>query len=105
MKTAKKRSAVLLIVTALVLGLSLSGCATTSSIGGTSDPHGLFVSGAKVVAEGAEEIASYSVILGIVDSGYAEYAAAVKKAESEGKTVTTVTTFYFVFSKITAYAQ
>ena len=40
------------------------------------------------------EIASYSVILGTVDSGYAGYAAAVKKAESGGKTVTSVRTNY-----------
>ncbi|GHV16335.1 hypothetical protein FACS189493_2000 [Spirochaetia bacterium] len=95
-----------MVVAALVLGLSLSGCATMSSISGTSDPHGLFSSSAKVVAENAQEIASYSVILGLVDSGYAEYVTAVKQAESEGKTVTLVTTSYFgFFTKITAYAQ
>jgi hypothetical protein len=104
MKTTKKWSAVPLVVAALVLGLSLSGCATASSFGGTSDNHGL-ISSAKVVTEDAQEIASYKVILGLVDSGYADYITAVKKAESEGKTVTTVRKWLVFLTKTTAYVQ
>jgi hypothetical protein len=87
----------------LTFGLSLAGCATSSSIGGTSDPHGL-VSKANVVSDG-DEIASYSVILGLFDSGYEEYAATVRRAEASGKKITTVTTFLFVMSKVRAYAK
>jgi hypothetical protein len=93
---------------AIALALSLmvlAGCATTSSIGGTVDTHGL-ISKAKVVTEDSQPIGSYSVILGLIDSGYAEYVAAVKAAEAAGKTVTTVTTQYFgFFTKIAAYAK
>jgi hypothetical protein len=88
----------------LALGLLVSSCATASSIGGTADAHGL-ISKAKVVTEDAQPIASYSVILGLVDSGYPDYAAAVKAAEDQGKKITTVTTFYFVLNKVTAYAR
>jgi hypothetical protein len=108
MKTTKKWSKMLFAgMTAMVLafGLSLTGCATHSSIGGTADVHGL-LSKAPVVAEGAQEIASYSVIMWLIDSGYENYAAAVKKAESGGKKVTSVTKSYFgFFTKVTAYAQ
>jgi hypothetical protein len=89
----------------LAFGLILGGCATASSIGGTADIHGLFASGANVVTENAQEIASYKVILGIVDSGYAEYADAVKEAEAAGKKITTVTKWLFVLTSTTAYAQ
>jgi hypothetical protein len=91
-----------LFVGILVLGLLVASCATTSSIGGTSDPHGL-ISSAKVVEYNAQPIASYSVILGIVDSGYEPYVTAVKKAEAEGKQITTITRFYYFFTKVTAY--
>jgi hypothetical protein len=88
----------------LAFVLFLGSCATGSSIGGTSDMHGL-ISEATVVAEGATEIASYSVIIGLLDAGYTEYAAAVKKAEAEGKKVTTVTKWLVFLTKTTAYAQ
>jgi hypothetical protein len=88
----------------LALGLVLGSCATASSIGGTSDAHGL-ISKAPVVADGASEIASYSVILGLLDSGYPEYAAAVKNAEDAGKKVTTVTKWLIFLTKTTAYAR
>jgi hypothetical protein len=93
-----------ILASVLVLGLLFASCATTSSIGGTSDGHGL-ISSAKVVAENAQPIASYSVILGLVDSGYADYATAVKAAEAGGKKITTITRFYYFFTKVTAYAQ
>ena len=105
MKTTKKVGAVTLVVMALVLGLAVTGCATNSSIGGTSDGHGFLASKAKVVAEGATEIASYSVILGLFDSKYPEYAQAVKAAQASGKKVTTVTKWLVFLTKTTAYAQ
>jgi hypothetical protein len=88
----------------LALGV-LAGCATGSSIGGTSDPHGL-ISSAYAVTDGAAEIASYSVILGLLDTGYPSYVDTVKAAEASGKQVTSVTTQYLgFFTKITAYAK
>jgi hypothetical protein len=92
------------LVITLAFGLVLGSCATASSIGGTGDAHGL-ISKAKVVADGVEEIASYSVILGLVDSGYEEYAATVKEAEAAGKQITTVTTWLVFITKTTAYAK
>jgi hypothetical protein len=94
-----------MLAMALVFGMTLTSCTTFSSIGGTADPHGLF-SSANVVASGSEVIASYGVILGIVDTGYEGYVAAVKEAESSGKVVSSVTTQYFGFyTKVTAYAK
>jgi len=90
-----------------VMGL-FTGCVTATSIGGTADPHGLFSGGsaAEVVSGGgASVIASYSVILNIVDSGYEAYAVAVKAAEAEGKKITTTTKWLVFLTKITAYAQ
>ncbi|MDR2803082.1 MAG: hypothetical protein LBB22_02190 [Treponema sp.] len=93
-----------LLIFCVVVGLYFTGCATTSSIGGTVDAHGLF-SSANAATSGAEAIASYGVILRLIDSGYESYVSAVKKAENEGKTVTSVTTEYLGFyTKITAYA-
>ncbi|MDR0731303.1 MAG: hypothetical protein LBF63_06505, partial [Treponema sp.] len=63
------------------------------------------ISKAGVVADNAEEIASYSVILGLVDSGYEAYAAAVKEAEAAGKKITTITKWFFVLTKTTAYTR
>jgi hypothetical protein len=88
----------------LATGLVFAGCATTSSIGGTVDTHGL-ISNAAVVSDG-QEIGSYNVILGLIDSGYEGYAAAVRQAEAEGKKITTVTKDYLgFFTEITAYAK
>jgi hypothetical protein len=104
MKTSKFFSVGLLALM-LVLGFMVVSCATASSIGGTADTHGL-ISKAKVVSEGAEELASYGVILGLVDSGYAEYAATVQEAEASGKKIATVTKAYLGFYiKVTAYAK
>jgi hypothetical protein len=88
----------------LAFGLILGSCATMSSIGGTGDLHGL-ISKAAVVSDNTAEIASYSIILGIVDSGYEEYAAAVQEAEAAGKQITTVTKWFVFFIKTTAYAK
>jgi hypothetical protein len=104
-----KKSFFLLVIAALVavMVLPLAGCVTASSIGGTSETHGLFSGGGAkaAVADGAEEIASYSNILGLFDAGYADYAAAVKGAEAAGKQVTSVATNYYVMIKYTAYAK
>lgn len=89
----------------LTFSMAVAGCATMSSVGGTVDSHGLF-SSANVVASGGDVIASYGVILGLIDSGYEGYVASVKAAESAGKIVTSVTTQYLGFyTKVTAYAR
>lgn len=93
-----------MFVITLAFGLILGSCATISSIGGTSDIHGL-VSKAAVVSDSAEAIASYSVILGLVDSGYEAYAATVKAAEASGKQITTVTKWFVFLTETTAYAK
>jgi hypothetical protein len=96
-----------IIAVVAVVGFTMTGCVHVSSIGGTGDPHGLFSGGGakSEVTAGAQEIASYSVILNLFDSGYADYVAAVKAAEAEGKLVTTTTTWLVFLSKVTAYAQ
>jgi len=90
-----------------MIGLSAVSCVTATGIGGTGDPHGLFSGGGakEAVIEGATEIASYTSILNLFDSGYAEYAKAVKDAQAAGKKITSVQTFIFVGFKITAYAK
>jgi hypothetical protein len=101
----KKSFFVSLLAVMLVFGAVFTSCATFSSVGGTADAHGLF-SGAKAASDGLEAIASYSVILGLLDSGYEGYVAAVKEAESSGKIVSSVTTQYLgVYTKVTAYAK
>ena len=104
----KNRFKIVGIIALVAIMVSFTGCVTASSIGGTGDGHGLFSGGAAkaAVTEGATEIATYSVILGLFDSGYEAYAAAVKAAEAEGKQITTTTTQYLnIFAKITAYAK
>ncbi len=95
-----------IIALTAVIGFSVMSCATASSIGGTADRHGLFT-GNKAVAsmEQGTKIASYSVILDIVDTGYAAYDAAVKAAEAQGKQIYSVTKWYVVLTKTTAYAK
>ncbi|MDR0456920.1 MAG: hypothetical protein LBH20_09605 [Treponema sp.] len=96
------------IIALVAVVVTMTGCVTASSVGGTADPHGLFGGGGgkRAVTASAEEIASYSVILGLFDSGYESYVSAVKKAEAEGKLITTTKTWYLgIFNKITAFAQ
>ena len=105
MKKTKKILGIVALVA--IIGFTMSGCVTTA-IGGTSDPHGLLGGGAAkaAVTEGAQEIASYTIILNLIESGYAEYAAAVKSAEAAGKKITSVVTAYGTFfQSITAYAR
>jgi hypothetical protein len=86
--------------------VAMTACTMVTTIGGTADPHGLFggFSAAGVVNDG-NEIGSYMVILGLFDSGYADYAEAVKKAEAQGKKVATKQTWYYLATKTTAYAK
>jgi predicted small secreted protein len=93
----------MLALALLAFGTVLAGCATVSSIGGTADIHGL-ISDAPA-AETGPEIASYSVILGLLDAGYEEYAQAVKEAEASGRKISTVTRWYVIMTTTTAYAQ
>ena len=83
----------------------VSGCAILSTSGGTGDIHGIFTFDVPSVTNGYTEIGSYIVILGLVDSGYEEYAAKVKAAETARKQITTVTKYYYFFTKTTAYAK
>ncbi|MDR0663435.1 MAG: hypothetical protein LBF80_05080 [Spirochaetaceae bacterium] len=100
-----KKNLMVMLAVMLALGMTVTSCSTLSSVGGTADVHGL-ISSAKEVSNGSEAISSYGVILGLVDTGYEEYVAAVKAAESAGKLVTTVTTSYLCFYiKVTAYAK
>jgi len=93
-----------LFVLCVLVVLLFAGCVTWSAVGGTGDPHGLFTLSPKAGA-GAEPIASYSVILGLFDSGYDVYVSAVKKADGEGKVISSVTKNYLgIFIKTTAYA-
>jgi hypothetical protein len=105
MKKSLYLLAAVVLMAAMVL--PLAGCVTASSIGGAAGPHGLFAGGGAkaAVTEGAQEIASYSTILGIVDSGYAEYDAAVKAAEASGKQVTSTSTWKLFLVTTTAYAK
>jgi len=99
-----KKIVLLGLITLTMIMLSFTGCATASSIGGTADTHGLF-SQAMAASEGGREIASYTVWFGLVDSGYTEYAQIVKDAEAAGKKISSVTMWYYVFSRTTAYAE
>jgi hypothetical protein len=103
----KKSLSILAITVMLVAIVAMTGCVTASSINGTADTHGLFSGGAAkaAVADTAQEIASYSNILGLFDSGYADYAAKVDEAVAAGKKVTTTQTWLFVMVKHTAYAK
>jgi len=96
-----------IIAVIAIVGLSSMSCVTSTGIGGTGDMHGLFSGGGakSAVTDGATEIASYSTILGLFDSGYAEYAAKVKEAEAAGKKITSVQTWQVVMFKTTAYAK
>jgi len=96
-----------IIVLIAFAGFSMASCVTATTIGGASGSHGIFSgnSNAKILNANAQEIASYLDILGLFDSGYDDYVAAVKKAEDAGKKITSVTKHYVFFLKTTAYAK
>ena len=95
------------IVVLAVVMVFVTSCATMSTVGGTSDPHGFFNGNgnAELIIQGAEEIANYSVILGIIDSGFDKYALAVTEAQAAGKQIYSITKWMFVLTKTTAYAK
>ncbi|WP_461246777.1 hypothetical protein [Treponema sp. R6D11] len=97
----------MIIAIVAIIGLSMAGCVTATTIGGAGNAHGLFSGGgAKAAAtEGYTEIASYLSILNLFDTGYDDYAKKVKDAEASGKKIVSVTTFIFIGNKITAYAK
>jgi len=90
------------IIAIAVVMVSVSGCAVLSTTGGTGDVHGLFTFG-EPSSKGATEIASYTVILGLVDIGFNDYDTKVKEAEARGRKITSVTKFYYFFTTTTAY--
>jgi len=83
------------------------GCVMATTIGGTADSHGLLTGhpAAASVTEDKTEIASYTVVFGLFDVGYGDYAAKVKDAQAKGKKITTKTTWFVVAVKTTAYAK
>jgi len=84
--------------------VSMSGCAVLTTTGGTGDPHGIFTF-SETASKDATEVASYTVVLGLFDIGYAEYDTKVKDAVNRGRKVTSVTKFYYFFTTTTAYAR
>jgi len=103
MKTLHKLSGIIAAAALVVM----TACVSATSIGGTADRHGLFSGyGAAANATGdGTEIASYSVVLGLIDLGHADYAAKVKEARAQGKVITTKTMTFFIASKTTAYVK
>ena len=103
----KKTNKLLGLVGALAIAAIATGCVTGTNIGGASGSHGLLTGhGAAADANrGGTEIASYTVILGLIDAGHADYAAKVKAAEDQGKKVTSKTVWYVFATKTTAYAK
>jgi len=83
----------------------VSSCAMLSSFGGTAEVHGLFTFSNAPATEGYAEIGSYTVILGLFDTGYKEYAEKVKEAEASNWQITTVTKYYFFFMTTKAYVK
>jgi hypothetical protein len=103
-----KNMKILGIIALVAVMVTVTGCVTASTIGGTADAHGFFSGGAAktAVTSDSTEIASYAIILGLFDTGYAGYVNTVKAAKAEGKVITTTTTqFLGLFVKVTAYAQ
>jgi hypothetical protein len=90
-----------------LVAVMFTGCAMLSTINGTADPQGFFTgNGATNKAiEGFTEVGSYTVILGIVTSGYDEYVAAVNAAAAQGRQIRSVTKWLFVMTRTTAYAR
>ena len=102
-----KKLSLLVLVVMLAAFFTLTGCVTASSINGSATTHGLLSgNNAKTaVTAGAQEIASYTNILFLFDSGYEDYVAKVNAALAAGKKVTTTETYLFVMFKYTAYAR
>jgi len=93
------------IIVLVAVMVSFAGCVTASSIGGTTEGHGLFTFNVNPVTEGFTEVGYYMVILGLVDAGYGDFAVKVKEAADQGKQITSVTKDYYLFAITTAYAK
>jgi hypothetical protein len=104
MKSLRKTLSGIAVAAMLVVA---TGCVMTTTIGGTADTHGLFSGWAAAdhVTGDSKELASYMVVLGLVDLGHEEYAAKVKAAEAQGKKITTKTTWFYLATKVTAYTK
>ena len=104
MKNIKKLIGIIALMAVIV---TFGACVTNTTMGGTADIHGAFSANkkAEVLTAGATEIASYKVVLGLVDSGYEQYNAAVNEALASGKQVFTVTKVLFFSTRITAYVK
>ena len=100
----KKMIKILGVIAVVAVMVSVSGCQTISSVGGTVDRQGL-ISQASSVARHGTEIASYNVYLGLFTQHYAEYVTDVRAALAAGKEVSSITTTYFVFTTTKAYAR
>jgi len=103
MKTLHKLSGIIAVATLVIA----TGCISMTTVGGTTDMHGL-ISGypaADSITKDSHEIGSYAVVLGLFDMGYEDYVAKVKIAKTQGKTVTTKTMTFIIASKTTAYAK
>jgi len=97
-----------LSLAAALLVIVTTGCVMATTYGSASGPHGI-ISGLAGeiddVSEGTQEIASYTVILGIFDINHKDYAAKVKAAEAQGKQISSKTTWYWVITKTVAYEK
>jgi len=64
----------MIIAIVAMIAFSATSCVTSTTIGGASGPHGFLAGGSALAAatEGYTEIASYKVLFGYFDSGYAE---------------------------------
>ena len=96
-----------IIAVVAIIGFTMASCATNTAIGGADGPHGFFTGNgaANAATSGASVIGSYTVILGLFDSGFDTYSSVVKKAVEEGKQVYSVTTWILIGYKTTAYAK
>jgi hypothetical protein len=95
-----------IIAVAVCVGV-VSSCTTMTTIGGVAGGHGLIggFGAANDATSGASVIGSYTVVLGLLDLGYAGYVESVRRAESEGKSISSVTKWYYLASTTTAYAK
>ena len=95
------------IIALAAIMFSATSCATSSSTASGVNPHGL-ISGnasAAIAIEGKTAIAEYTTWVHLIDVGYAEFNAAVRAAKAQGRDVTTVTRWFYIFTRTTAYAN
>jgi hypothetical protein len=95
----KMKKILALVVLVLVMGIALNSCATYSTRGGVETPLGALTSAS--INSSRPVIAEYSVILGLITSGYEEFLQATQGKEID---VIDVNYFYF-FRKVQAVAK